>query len=107
MDPASVTGPVPHMTRDEFRRAGHALIDWIADYWDHVADLPVLSRVQPGDILASLPEAAPEDPEPWEAIAADVDRLIMPGITHWQSPNFFAFFPANASPPGLLPTACR
>jgi aromatic-L-amino-acid decarboxylase len=102
MDPASVTGPVPHMTRDEFRRAGHALIDWIADYWDRVADLPVLSRVQPGDILASLPEAAPEDPEPWEAIAADVDRLIMPGITHWQSPNFFAFFPANASPPAVL-----
>lgn len=101
------------MSPDEFRRAGHALVDWIAEYWsslgaDAAGDpaneprFPVLSRAVPGDLLATLPASAPEHAEPWEAIAADVDRLIMPGITHWQSPNFYAYFPAEASFPGVL-----
>ena len=90
------------MSNDEFRRAGHEMIDWIADYWERVGDLPVLSQVEPGDIRASLPDAAPESPEPWSDIMADVDELILPGLTHWQSPNFFAYFPANASPPSVL-----
>lgn len=90
------------MSNDEFRRAGHEMIDWIADYWEHVEDAPVLSQVQPGDLRASLPERAPEMGESWSDIMADVEELIMPGITHWQSPHFFAYFPANASPPSVL-----
>lgn len=92
----------PPMSNDEFRRAGHEMIDWIADYWDTVEDRPVLSQVEPGSIRASLPPQAPETGEPWADIMTDVDELIMPGITHWQSPNFFAYFPANASPPSVL-----
>ena len=92
----------PPMGNEEFRRAGHELIDWIADYWETVEDRPVLSQVQPGDIRASLPAAPPTEPESWDSIMADVDELIMPGITHWQSPNFFAYFPANASPASVL-----
>ncbi len=92
----------PPMSNDDFRRAGHELIDWIADYWETVEQRPVLSQVAPGDIRASLPTEPPAEPESWDAIMADVDELIMPGITHWQSPNFFAYFPANASPPSVL-----
>jgi aromatic-L-amino-acid decarboxylase len=91
-----------HMTPEEFRRWGHAAVDWIVDYQRRVETLPVLSQVQPGEIRAQLPAAAPEHGEPFDAILADVDRLIMPGITHWQSPNFFAFFPANTSGPSIL-----
>ena len=90
------------MSNDEFRRAGHEMIDWIADYWERVDQLPVLSQVEPGDIRASLPDSPPQAPEAWADIMADVDQLILPGITHWQSPNFFAYFPANASPPSVL-----
>jgi aromatic-L-amino-acid/L-tryptophan decarboxylase len=91
-----------HMTPDEFRHWGHAMVDWIADYQKRVADLPVLSRIQPGQLRASLPAEPPLRGEPFETILADVDRLILPGITHWQSPNFFAYFPANTSGPSIL-----
>ena len=91
-----------HMSPDEFRRHGHTLVDWIADYLAHTERYPVLSQVKPGEIYAALPAAAPEHGEPFEAMLADVDRIIMPGITHWQSPNFFAFFPANTSGPSIL-----
>jgi aromatic-L-amino-acid decarboxylase len=91
-----------HMTPDEFRRHGHAVIDWIADYYARIDSFPVLSRVQPGDIRASLPAKAPEKGEPFDAILGDVEKLILPGITHWQSPNFFAYFPCNASGPAIL-----
>ncbi len=94
--------PSYHMTPDEFRRHGRAVIDWIADYMERVEQYPVLSRVQPGQIRAGLPVAPPQQGEPFEAILADIEPLIMPGITHWQSPNFFAFFPANASGPAIL-----
>lgn len=90
------------MTPDEFRRAGYAAIDWIADYMERVEDLPVLSRSRPGDIRAALSPSAPEEGESFEAILADVNQVIEPGITHWQSPNFFAFFPANSSGPAIL-----
>lgn len=90
------------MTPDEFRQWGHAVVDWIADYQRRVADLPVLSPVKPGQIRAALPASPPERGEPFDAILADVDRLILPGITHWQSPNFFAYFPANTSGPSIL-----
>lgn len=95
-------GPSFHMSPDDFRRWGHALVDWIADYQARVEDFPVQSRVRPGDIRAALPPAAPAHGEPFDAILADVERIILPGVTHWQSPRFFAFFPANASGPSIL-----
>jgi aromatic-L-amino-acid decarboxylase len=91
-----------HMTPEEFRRYGRAVVDWIADYYQQVESLPVLSQVQPGQIRASLPAEPPTRGEPFEAILKDVDELVIPGITHWQSPNFFAFFPANTSGPAIL-----
>jgi aromatic-L-amino-acid decarboxylase len=90
------------MSPDEFRRWGHAVVDWLADYQRRVAALPVLSQARPGELRAALPPAAPEHGEPFDALLADLDRLILPGLTHWQSPNFFAFFPANNSGPSIL-----
>lgn len=91
-----------HMSPDEFRRHGHALVDWVADYMERVGELPVQSSVSPGEILAHLPATAPEDPEPFEALIRDLDEIVVPGVTHWQSPGWFAFFPANSSPPSVL-----
>ena len=91
-----------HMTADEFRRHGKEVIDWIADYYDRVETLPVLSQVKPGEIRAALPAQAPQQGESFRVMLSDIDRLILPGITHWQSPNFFAFFPANTSAPSIL-----
>ena len=91
-----------HMTPEEFRRHGHAVVDWIADYQSRIESLPVLSQVKPGQIRASLPAEPPAKGEEFEAVLKDVDRLILPGVTHWQSPNFFAYFPCNASGPGIL-----
>jgi aromatic-L-amino-acid decarboxylase len=91
-----------HMTPEEFRRYGRAVVDWIADYYERVESFPVLSEVPPGQIRAALPSKPPIHGEPFEAMLADVDRLILPGLTHWQSPNFFAFFPANTSGPSIL-----
>lgn len=91
-----------HMTPDEFRRYGREVIDWIADYYERVESLPVLAQVEPGEIRALLPAEPPQTGEAFDAIVADLDRLILPGVTHWQSPNFFAFFPANTSFPAIL-----
>src|SRR5437867_12633621 len=91
-----------HMTPDEFRKRGYAVVDWIADYYARLETFPVLSRVEPGAIRRSLPKPAPVAGEPFEPILAEVENLILPGITHWQSPNFFAFFPGNASAPAIL-----
>ena len=91
-----------HMDPEEFRKHGYAVVDWIADYYNRIESFPVLSQVKPGEIRASLPQAAPQRGETLEAILGDVDKLILPGITHWQSPNFFAFFPCNASGPAIL-----
>jgi aromatic-L-amino-acid decarboxylase len=90
------------MTPDEFRRAGHQVVDWIADYMQKVHGLPVLSRVEPGAIRANLPTEPPRQGEPFADLLGDVDRVLMPGITHWQSPSFFAFFPSNNSGPSIL-----
>jgi aromatic-L-amino-acid decarboxylase len=94
--------PTFHMTPDEFRRHGKALVDWIADYYERIEEFPVLSTVAPGDIRRMLPAKPPQEGESFEAILRDVEQIIMPGITHWQSPDFFAFFPANASGPAIL-----
>lgn len=91
-----------HMTPDEFRRYGHAVVDWIADYHSRIESFPVLSQVKPGEIRKSLPENPPAQGEPFEHLLKDVQQLILPGVTHWQSPNFFAYFPCNASGPGIL-----
>jgi aromatic-L-amino-acid decarboxylase len=91
-----------HMRADEFRRCGRAVVDWIADYYEQIETLPVLSRVQPGQIRVALPARPPQNSEAFEDILQDVTDLILPGVTHWQSPNFFAFFPANASGPAIL-----
>jgi aromatic-L-amino-acid/L-tryptophan decarboxylase len=91
-----------HMTPDEFRRHGHAVIDWIADYHARIESFPVRSQVKPGEIRASLPANPPAHGEPFEVLLKDVEKLILPGVTHWQSPNFFAYFPSNGSGPGTL-----
>jgi aromatic-L-amino-acid/L-tryptophan decarboxylase len=91
-----------HMDPEEFRKHGHEVVDWVADYYKRIESFPVLSQVQPGEIRASLPSAPPQIGETFETILADVEKFILPGITHWQSPNFFAFFPSNASGPGIL-----
>ncbi len=91
-----------HMSPEEFRRQGHAVVDWIADYQSRIETFPVLSRVQPGEIRSKLPPNAPEHGEAFDQILGDLERVILPGITHWQSPNFFAYFPANASGPAIL-----
>ena len=90
------------MTPDELRRHGHALVDWIADYLAHVGELPVRSPLAPGEVRAQLPVHPPTRPEPFEAVLADLDRVVVPGLTHWQSPDFFAYFPANSSGPSIL-----
>lgn len=90
------------MQPDEFRRHAHEMVDWIADYLEHADRHPVCSRSRPGDLLATLPASAPEDGEPMEAILADFRRDVMPGITHWNHPRFFAYFPANNSGPSIL-----
>jgi aromatic-L-amino-acid decarboxylase len=91
-----------HMTAAEFRRYGRSVVDWIGDYYEQIESLPVLSRVDPGQIRSSLPAKPPESGEPFEDILKDISDLILPGLTHWQSPNFFAFFPANSSGPSIL-----
>ncbi|MCG8417825.1 MAG: pyridoxal-dependent decarboxylase [Proteobacteria bacterium] len=91
-----------HMSADEFRRWGHAVIDWIADYHERIESFPVLSQAQPGDVRASLPAQPPAHGEDFSAVLADLDRVILPGVTHWQSPNFLAYFPSNASGPAIL-----
>jgi aromatic-L-amino-acid decarboxylase len=92
----------PHMTPDEFRRLGRELVDWVADYMERVEDLPVRSRSKPGETRAMLPAVPPAQGEPWSDIVADLDRVVMPGLTHWQSPGFFAYFPASTSGPSIL-----
>ena len=90
------------MTPEEFRRYGRQVIDWIADYYERIETYPVLSQVSPGDITAALPASPPADGEPFEQVLRDLDAVLMPGITHWQHPSFFAYFPANASGPAIL-----
>jgi aromatic-L-amino-acid/L-tryptophan decarboxylase len=87
---------------EDFRAAGHHLVDWIADYLEHAERYPVLAQVAPGDITHALPSRAPEDPEPFDAIMSDFERVLVPGLTHWNSPRFFAYFAITGSPPGVL-----
>lgn len=90
------------MDSNEFRRQGHVIVEWIARYLENKENYPVKSRVRPGDIKNLLPELPPTGSESFDLFLKDFDEIIMPGITHWQSPNFFAYFPANSSPPSVL-----
>jgi aromatic-L-amino-acid/L-tryptophan decarboxylase len=92
----------PHMTPDEFRRRGHEVVEWVASYMERVGELPIAPDVEPGEIRARLPAAPPEAAEPFEALMRDLDEVVLPGITHWQAPGWFGYFPANASPPSIL-----
>ena len=91
-----------HLTPDEFRKAGYATVDWVARYLERLEELPVASDVKPGEVRAKLPERAPESGEPFDHVLRDLDEIVLPGLTHWQSPNFFGYFPANASPSAAL-----
>ncbi|MGH2747623.1 MAG: pyridoxal-dependent decarboxylase [Actinomycetota bacterium] len=91
-----------HMSPDEFRRRGREAVDWVADYLERIESFPVLSQIAPGEVRSKLPPSAPEHPEPFEEVLKDLNEIILPGITHWQSPNFFAFFPGNSSGPSVL-----
>lgn len=91
-----------HMSAEEFRALGKQVVDWIADYQAEIQSYPVRSPVSPGEVRDALPLSAPEEGEPYEDVLRDVERLILPGITHWQHPSFFAYFPANASGPSVL-----
>ena len=90
------------MDTGEFRKRAHEIADWIADYLEGIGERPVRSPSAPGEIAAALPAGAPVHGEPFDAIMADLDRIVMPGMTHWQHPRFFAYFPANATPPSML-----
>src|SRR5216110_3660820 len=90
------------MTPEEFRRRGHEVVDWLAEYFQRIESFPVLSRMEPGQIRGSLPANPPAKGEPFETMLKDVEKLILPGITHWQSPNFFAYFPCNNSGASIL-----
>ena len=91
-----------HMTPEEFRRHGHEVVDWVASYLERLESFPVRSQVAPGQVRAGLPEHPPEQGEPFDAVMEDLERVILPGITHWQHPSFFAYFNANASGPSIL-----
>lgn len=90
------------MTPEEFRQAGHRLVDWIADYRARLAERPVLARTAPGQVRAALPAGPPEQPEPFAALLADLERVVLPGLTLWQHPQFCGYFPANANLAGVL-----
>ena len=99
---SEVAPPTGDMPAEEFRRFGHEIVDWIANYFEHIEDLPVLAQVEPGELKAQLPSSPPEEGESMEAILADVDRLIVPALTHWSHPSFFAYFATSTSAPGIF-----
>ena len=98
----SVAPELGDMSKEDFRRLGHDLIDWIAEYFDHIDELPVLAAIEPGDLKSKLPGSAPAHGEPMESIIADLDRLIVPALTHWSHPSFFAYFATSTSAPGIF-----
>lgn len=90
------------MTPEQFRTYGYQVVDWIAQYWETLPEQPVVSRVAPGEIAAKLPAGPTEHGEPIDAILADLSTVVTPGLTHWQHPGFFGYFPANTSLPSVL-----
>jgi aromatic-L-amino-acid/L-tryptophan decarboxylase len=101
-DSAQQPSATGDMDPESFRMYGHQVVDWIADYLTHVGEYPVLARTAPGDIRQALPGKPPVQPESMESILADFEQVIMPGITHWNSPGFLAYFGITGSGPGIL-----
>ena len=91
-----------HMPIEEFRRRAHQAVDWVADYLGEIEEWPITPDVKPGYLMSLLPEQAPEQPEPFDQIFADLDRVVKPGLTGWQHPGWFGYFPGNISPPAIL-----
>ncbi|MDP1806033.1 MAG: pyridoxal-dependent decarboxylase, partial [Acidimicrobiales bacterium] len=91
-----------HWTPDEFRAHGHEVVEWVARYLETLEDRPVQSTVEPGWVRAQLPPSPPEAPEPFSDVLADLDRVILPGVAHWQHPGWHAYFPTGASGPSVL-----
>ncbi len=102
LDSAQLPTATGDMDPESFRMYGHQVVDWIADYLEHVGEYPVLAQSAPGDIRHALPDKPPVQPEPMETILTDFERIIMPGITHWNSPGFLAYFGITGSGPGIL-----
>ena len=92
----------PHMTPEELRLWGARFLDWVAGYHERIESFPVLSRVRPGEVAAGLPDSAPAEPEGFDGVLEDLERVIVPGLTHWQAPGFFAYFPTPATGPAIL-----
>ncbi len=99
---SKVTDRTYHWTPDEFRRHGHDVVEWVARYLESIEDRPVLSGVAPGWVRDQLPPSPPEAPEDFAAVLADLDRVVLPGLTQWQHPRFFGYFPTGASGPSVL-----
>lgn len=93
---------LPRLDAELFRRQAHGIVDWMADYLSHVGEKPVQPTAQPGAVRSALPKSPPAEAEPFERIMEDFERVIVPGLTHWGHPGFFAYFPANNSPPSIL-----
>ena len=87
-----------HLSKAEFQEYGYRLVDWLAEYFENVDEYQVLPSIEPGDIREMLPDSAPEEAESMEEIIADLDRVVMPGMAHWQHPGWYAFFPSGVSP---------
>src|SRR2546425_4413610 len=102
LDSAQQPSATGDMNPESFRMYGHQVVDWIADYLTHVGEFPVLAQTTPGDIRRALPAKPPAQPESMETILTDFERIIMPGITHWNSPGFMAYFGITGSGPGIL-----
>lgn len=102
LDPAQQSTATGDMDSESFRRYGHQLIDWIASYLDNIGHYPVLSQVQPGEIRHQLPDRPPQEPEAMNDIFKDFEQILLPGITHWNSPGFLAYFSITGSGPGIL-----
>ncbi|HEX8178395.1 MAG TPA: pyridoxal-dependent decarboxylase [Pyrinomonadaceae bacterium] len=100
--PSGFAPPLGDMSVADFRRYGHQLVDWIGDYYASLDERPVLAQIQPGELLAQLPAAPPAAGQPMDAILADVERLIVPALTNWQHPSFFAYFATSTSAPGIF-----
>jgi aromatic-L-amino-acid/L-tryptophan decarboxylase len=101
LDVADAIPPAPRPSID-LRADGHAAVDWAADYLERVGELPVLARVKPGEIRAALPASAPDEPEPFADVLRDLDEIILPGVTHWQHPRYFAYFATGSSEPAIV-----
>jgi aromatic-L-amino-acid decarboxylase len=98
----NVSGFLGDMPAEDYRKYGHELIDWIADYLSNIETYPVIPKIKPGDIRKQLPVDPPKEGENMKEILSDIDRIILPGVTHWNHPGFLAYFNSTSSGPGIL-----